>query len=173
MEPNSQPEISAVDDQSSQKKLSRKLLFFALAAIIIIADQLSKNWIVRHFEVGESLPLIENILHFTYVRNPGAAFGLFTAGAPFFIALSIGMILLVIFAEHNYFGGHILTRLSMAFILGGTAGNCIDRLRYGYVVDFMDIQVWPVFNVADSALVLGAFLLLYGSYKAGFFALKN
>ncbi len=136
---------------------------FALIVLFVFAgDQFSKYWVGRIFYPGETRPLIPGFFHLTYVRNPGAAFGLLAHKTSFFIVISLLVILLIIFGGHYLKTRYFLSRLALAFLLGGALGNLGDRLRTGYVVDFLDFRFWPVFNLADVALVLGIFLLVAG-----------
>lgn len=152
----------------SQKSLFRKINFFTMTFFILAGDQLSKIWVVQHFKPGESYPVIEKIFHLTYVRNPGAAFGILAFRTSFFIIVSLLMIFLIIYGERLFPRGNTSLHFGMSLLLGGAAGNLIDRIRYGYVVDFLDFRIWPVFNVADVALVLGVIILFYGLHKSRF-----
>ncbi|RJX29351.1 MAG: signal peptidase II [Dethiobacter sp.] len=133
--------------------------FFVVALLVILTDQLSKLWVLRKFAPGETWALIPNIFHLTYVRNPGAAFGILAYKTPFFIAISVLAIFLIVFSGHFLDSRYALFRLALALQLGGAMGNLIDRLRTGYVIDFLDFRFWPVFNLADTAIVLGIVLL--------------
>lgn len=117
---------------------------------------------VKKFSLGETLPLVPNIFHLTYVRNPGAAFGFFAHKTTFFIGISLLVIFLIILGSSLLETRYFLLRLALALQLGGALGNFSDRLRTGYVVDFLDFRIWPVFNLADVALVLGIVLLFGG-----------
>ncbi|HHU75578.1 MAG TPA: signal peptidase II [Firmicutes bacterium] len=147
--------------------------FFTLTLIILAGDQLSKNWVVLRLQPGESWPLIDNVLHLTHVRNPGAAFGILAFRTSFFIIVSLLMIFLILSGERLFPRGNSLLHLGMSLLLGGAIGNLIDRIRFGYVIDFLDIRVWPVFNVADIALVLGVIALGFGLHKIHFFSCSD
>ncbi|NMB35279.1 MAG: signal peptidase II [Firmicutes bacterium] len=135
----------------------------ALITLLVFAgDQLSKFWVGRVFMLGESRPLLPGIFHLTYVRNPGGAFGLLAHKTSFFIVASLLVIFLIIFGGRYLKTHFFLSRLALALLLGGVLGNLGDRLRTGYVIDFLDFRFWPVFNFADVALVLGIFLLAAG-----------
>ncbi len=149
-----------------------KLYFFALALFILACDQFSKNWIIRQFEPGESWPIVKGIFHLTYVRNPGAAFGILAFRTSFFIIISLLMIFLIIYGERFFTQESFSLRLGMSLLAGGATGNLIDRMKYGYVVDFLDFKIWPVFNVADISLVVGIVLLFYGLQKSRFLSFK-
>ena len=135
--------------------------------IIIIAvltlDQATKFLIQNELVLGESISVVKNIFHLTLVYNTGIAFGLGKGQTTFFIILSLAAVILLVYSlarkKSFGFGGYVLTRINLAFILGGALGNLIDRLRLGYVVDFLDFRVWPVFNVADSAITVAAIML--------------
>ena len=148
--------------------------FFFLALVIFACDQLSKFWVARSFVPGETLPLVPDIFHITYVRNPGAAFGIFAHHTPVFIAVSLLMIIIIILGGRFLSGRYFLIRLSLALQLGGALGNLSDRLRTGSVIDFIDFRFWPVFNLADIALVIGIALLIISMiYHNTYFFEKN
>ncbi|MEW5921807.1 MAG: signal peptidase II [Bacillota bacterium] len=138
------------------------LFFFTVALLVFILDQGSKFWVVRHLAPGETWPLLGNLLFLTYVRNPGAAFGIFAYKTPFFIAISFVMIILMVIAAHILPLRHLLLRCGLAVLLGGVVGNLYDRLQTGFVVDFLDLRFWPVFNLADVAIVVGVFMVVIG-----------
>ena len=138
------------------------IIFFLVALIVFAMDQGSKNWVVNNFHPGESLPLLGEILYISHVRNPGAAFGLFAYKTPFFIGISIVMIILTVIAAHQIPPRLAQLRLGLAVMLGGVMGNLYDRLQTGYVVDFIDFRFWPVFNIADIGIVVGVFMLAIG-----------
>jgi signal peptidase II len=110
---------------------------------------------------GQSIPVIRRLFHITVVFNKGIAFGLFRDGPWVFIFLSIGIIGLVSIYLFHKKRNDLIANLSCALLMGGAAGNLIDRLRFGCVIDFLDFRVWPVFNVADSAITVGAALLAW------------
>ncbi len=140
--------------------------FLVTAPSVIIADQLSKLWIRSSLAVGESIPET-GFFRLTRIQNTGAAFGLFQDHSLILAIIaiigSVVILFLVFFMPHRfYILNTLLGKLSLGLILGGTVGNLIDRLRYGgYVTDFIDFSFWPAFNIADSSVVVGAFLLAY------------
>ena len=146
--------------------LSRAWRWFALAAAVVLADQLVKWVVLRAFAPGEQR-LVTDFFNLVLVFNKGAAFSLFAQApgwqAPILTAFALGASLVV-----GYFivrtPGRTLFCLGLALILGGAVGNVIDRLRYGHVVDFLDFHAfgwhWPAFNVADSAISVGAVILI-------------
>jgi len=133
-------------------------LFFIL---IIAADQFTKQLVLKNFTLHQSKAVIEGIFHLTYVRNVGAAFSILQNQRVFFI-LSTSIVLIGIFwfiITKKYPSKLVL--YSLIFIAGGAIGNFLDRIRLGYVVDFFDFRVFPVFNIADISIVVGAILLGY------------
>ena len=106
------------------------------------------------------MPLIKGVFHLTLIHNRGAAFGILKNQTPFFIFVSILAVILIYSAlRNNKNKKYSFHNVSLVLILAGALGNLIDRLRFGYVIDFLDLRIWPVFNVADSAITIGAILL--------------
>lgn len=139
--------------------MKRELAFFLPALLVGGADQLTKLWVRSHLAVGESVPLLGPV-RLTHVANPGAVFGL--PGHPLILIGLIVIILLVLVLSYRqpYFD-YLPLRPVLGMLLGGGVGNLVDRLRFGYVTDFVDLRVWPVFNLADSVIVVGTIALLY------------
>ncbi len=132
-------------------------------SLIIFADRFSKIYFSDLLSLGESLPVIRNVFHFTLVHNTGIAFGLFRDKGVVFIFIPIIAVVLLIFNIYYYRDHKALSPVyvvAFSMILAGAIGNLIDRIFYGYVIDFIDLRVWPVFNVADSAITVGAFIIL-------------
>ena len=136
---------------------------WAVSGLTLGADQLTKYLIRTSWLPGESLPLLPPLLSLTYVQNTGAAFGLFKGQGYIFIGVSllvIGWIVAELVARQTT---PAMTGWGSALVLGGALGNLIDRLRFGYVIDFIDIHVWPVFNLGDTAITVGVGLLILQS----------
>jgi len=140
---------------------------FLISLIIIVLDQITKHLVLKYMNPFESIEIFP-FLHIVSVRNTGGAFGMFKGvGSTLFIAVSVMAIIFVIWllirTKEGYFG--------LSLILGGAIGNLIDRLRYGWVVDFIDFSIgkfhWPAFNVADSALTIGVIVVLLSSQLHG------
>jgi len=131
-----------------------------IALLIILIDQLTKLLIVNTMSQNESIPVITNIFHITYVHNFGAAFGLLAHRTGFFILVTVVLVLLLLAFLRYLPKEQKLLRSALVLLLGGATGNLIDRVRVGYVIDFFDFRVWPVFNVADIAIVFGIGLLI-------------
>ncbi|MBI2558918.1 signal peptidase II [Candidatus Woesearchaeota archaeon] len=139
----------------------KNAIVFSIALLIVFLDQLTKILIKKNFQLSESIPIIKNILHLTYVTNTGSAFGLFKGLNLFFMLFSV-IVTVVIFyyLKKKIKENEILLQLAVGLLLGGTLGNFIDRLAYGHVTDFIDFRVWPVFNIADSAVTISVVLLI-------------
>lgn len=141
------------------------VIIFSTALFVVILDQLTKFLIRQNFQLGQSIPLIKNIFHFTYVTNTGAAFGLFKGINLFFILFSIMVIIVIFYHLRKIVEGDSLLQFAVGLLLGGTIGNLIDRLLHGAVIDFLDFRVWPVFNIADSAVTISIALLIIFLWK--------
>jgi len=130
-----------------------------LAAIFVfLFDQISKAIIISKFSLGESIKVLGNFLYFTYVQNTGIAFG-FLAGQKFLILLNaLIVIFIVVFFKEKFSENKKWNNLFLGLIVGGAVGNIVDRLRFSYVIDFIDLRFWPVFNVADSFICIGVAL---------------
>jgi signal peptidase II len=150
-----------------KKKLVNVIILLTIAFIAVAVDQLSKAFIAKYMQPGESIAIIPGIFHITYVRNPGAAFGIFAHHTEFFVALAVLFILIVLVLLF-YFPTIPKVIIPMSILTGGVLGNMIDRLRIRYVVDFIDFRVWPVLNAADIFIFVGAvFLFVYIIRKGG------
>ena len=129
------------------------------ATLVVLLDQISKLIAVKSLSEGP-VEIIKGIFYLTLTYNTGAAFGIFKDQTILFIIISsiavIGILIYIYFDKSTVYIG----KLGFSFILGGAFGNLIDRLRFGYVIDFFDFKVWPVFNIADSAITIGAVLLI-------------
>ena len=135
----------------------------AITSFIFILDRITKSFFETSLDVGQSIPVIRHVIHMTLVHNTGIAFGLFKDQGIVFIIVPIIAVILLIFNIYYYKqNDEVLSRsyiIGFALILGGAFGNLYDRIQFGYVIDFIDFQVWPVFNVADSAITIGAILI--------------
>lgn len=136
------------------------MLELFIVILIIVIDQISKYFARIYLKPVKTIPVIDNFFHLTYVENRGAAFGILQNQLWFFIVITImvGFALIYMMISMPEKNKHI--KLILAMILGGAIGNFIDRIRLGYVVDFLDFKIWSyIFNVADSFIVIGAILL--------------
>ena len=151
--------------------MKRNIIIFILgAAVVISLDQITKNAISSRFLMHEAYAVINGFFNLVYVMNPGAAFGFLASASPtfryiFFIVVTFIAILLIIYYLVKSKPESIATVLSLALIFAGAVGNLIDRIRFGAVVDFLDVYIgtwhWPAFNVADSAITVGAILMIW------------
>jgi signal peptidase II len=137
------------------------LFFWFTAILVLLIDQGTKFLVKSSMTIYESIPLIPNIFHLTYIENPGAAFGLLANQRVFFIVATTIILIAVIYFYHQIKEEHLLLRIALGMVVGGAIGNLIDRLRVGTVTDFFDFRIWPVFNVADSAIVVGMIYIAY------------
>lgn len=142
-------------------------LLAAVAGTVLLIDQLTKVYIDRSFALYESVEVVPNFFHITYLRNKGAAFGVLADSAfriPFFIAVSLLAVAMILWYFRQLPQDQVGQQLGLSLILGGALGNLIDRIRLGEVIDFLDVHWyrhhWPAFNVADSAICVGVGLLL-------------
>ena len=148
------------DPQRSQIDI---VLALAITTATILLDRLSKIFFTNLLDYGESLPIVRNVFHMTMVHNTGIAFGFFKDQGIVFIIVPIIAIILLIFNVYYYRQNkEVISRgyiIAFSFILGGAIGNLIDRILFGYVIDFIDFRIWPVFNLADSAITIGALII--------------
>jgi signal peptidase II len=135
-------------------------MIFIIVSSVIVLDQATKFLALKFLRLNTPFPLINNFLNLTLVHNRGAAFGIFQHQLFFFIVVSLFAIGLILYNLKNKNNSFII-KLSLGLILGGAIGNLIDRLRFGYVIDFLDLRVWPVFNLADSVITLAALVLIW------------
>ena len=138
-----------------------------LALSIFLADQASKSLAVFWLSKGNSINLIDNFFRLTLVKNKGAAFGILPGFRGVVLLASLVAVLVVIFILHRSDSLSFLTSLALSFTLGGAMGNLCDRLFRGAVIDFLEVPFWPVFNLADTFLVIGLFLLILSYWKEG------
>lgn len=137
--------------------------YYLIALGIIIIDQLSKWWIIVNMELRESIPVLENVFYITSHRNPGAAWGILAGQMTFFYIITVIVIGIIVYYIQKYAKDSLWTGIALALVLGGAIGNFIDRLIRKEVVDFFDVYIgsynFPIFNVADSALVVGVIVI--------------
>jgi signal peptidase II len=139
------------------------VVFSGIGLLVILADQLTKTWVRGSLDRGQSLFDI-GFFQITHVQNSGAAFGIFsdhTLPLIFVSFFGIIAILFLVFIIHRQYSflDNIWVMTAVGLALGGMLGNQIDRLRLGYVTDFLDFKVWPAFNVSDASLIVGVIIL--------------
>lgn len=141
------------------------MFIYVFSFVIVLLDQITKFLALKYLAPHKTIPIIPDIFHLSLVENPGIAFGLFGNQAPWLtmiVVLCLGGLLIL---SYQMRAASLLQRLSLAFIMGGAAGNLIDRLVFGHVVDFLDFRIWPVFNIADSFITVGVFTFLLISFR--------
>jgi signal peptidase II len=153
---------------------TKYIIFFVTFAAIVLLDQFLKAYIVATMRLHESIPVIEGYFNITYVKNPGAAFGFLSNASPqfrslFLISVTVIAIVLILYFISKNTSKEVFLTFSLSLILGGAVGNLIDRIRFGAVTDFLDFYIssyhWPAFNVADSAISLGALVLVVEVFR--------
>lgn len=147
---------------------TKYLFLVCIAGAIISLDQMTKMLILANFHLGESHEIIPGFFNLTYVRNPGAAFGFLADAHPsfreiFFLSIPPAAALFIIWILRSIPDDDYIQIIAFSLIFSGALGNYIDRLRFRYVVDFLDFHyksyTWPAFNVADSSIVCGVVIL--------------
>ena len=145
-------------------------LMMLIAATIVVLDRVTKMWIVAHIKMGHAIVVIPRVFRLTHVLNTGAAFSMFESSPSpvlvrnLLIGFSLVAVVVVLVLLWKMGRSVSMTSIALALIMGGAIGNLYDRIRLQYVVDFLEVHIfsyhWPDFNVADSAIVVGACLLL-------------
>ena len=136
------------------------LRILSIASSAFILDRITKFTAYNNLSPEQSLSIIPNIFHLTLVLNKAAAFGLFMDQRAFFISVSVIAIALIIIYIFKCKKKSLFLSSALGLILGGAAGNLFDRIRFGYVIDFLDFRIWPVFNMADACITIGAAMLV-------------
>jgi signal peptidase II len=154
---------------------NRLTILFLLSSLIIAADQLVKMYIHTHFQLGESTVVIPGFFNLTYVRNFGAAFGFLSQSHPifreiFFLAMPPVALLIILMILKGVKENDTFQIIALTSVFGGAIGNYIDRIRFRYVIDFLDFHwkdqyTYPAFNIADMAIVMGVFILILLMWK--------
>jgi signal peptidase II len=143
--------------------VGRWVLFAAIAIVVVVLDQLSKGWIVANLDPGEGMVILGEWLRLVHGQNSGILFGMLPQSAPIFAIVSMGVTGLIV-VYHAKAGRGIVTTVALGLLLGGALGNLVDRLRHGYVVDFVDMGIgsWRfyTYNVADACITTAIVLLL-------------
>ncbi|MCS7060401.1 MAG: signal peptidase II [Anaerolineae bacterium] len=163
-------------DLSRRPSLLDRVLLFIIAAAALAIDQISKILVQSNIPLGVTVPIpfapfLAPYLTFTHVQNTGAAFSLFQNGNAFFIAVAVIVAAVIVYYTPRLPAGDRWSRIALGLQLGGAIGNLIDRLRHGYVTDFIHLQVpeigfdWPVSNIADICIVSGVILLIAWSIR--------
>ena len=139
------------------------MIYILIALLLLILDQLTKLWSRNVLAFSGSIPVIPDFFHLTYVENRGAAFGILSGKTTLFLAVTVlAIVLLVGYARsqrNNSRAGFL--NILVTLIIAGAVGNLIDRIQNGLVIDFFDFRIWPVFNIADIAIVVGVGCIIY------------
>jgi len=140
------------------------MLVILLGLVVILLDQLTKQWIRSSFTYGDSLPVIDGLFNLVYVRNDGAAWNMMSGHGLILILISIVVLVLLIIYRRSFLQEQLSHTILLGLMVGGIVGNLIDRIRFGWVTDFLDFYIgthhWPSFNVADSAICIAVGLYI-------------
>lgn len=145
---------------TNRKKCGKGLFYFSLFAAVILLDRLTKKSIIDNLDINQTMLVMKNVLNFTFVTNTGAGFGILNSfNLPLlFLGIAVSGFLLLYFDRFKT----KYEKTCITLIIAGALGNVIDRIMYGHVVDFIDFNFWPAFNVADSAICVGVIgLIIY------------
>jgi signal peptidase II len=160
--------VSDPTQTPARAQIRRWLLLLAVALITILVDQATKAYVVAHLPLHDSwmpLDFVEPYFRFTHVHNTGAAFGIFPEGGLIFLVIAVVVSGIILYYYRQLPERMLLVRLALGLQLGGALGNVINRVQLGYVVDFLHVEYWPVFNVADSSIVIGVALLTLEMFR--------
>ena len=136
-----------------------------IGILVFILDQLVKHAVLVSMHLGESIPIIKDVFHITFVLNPGAAFGMLEHQRWIFIVVALLVVVLALVFYKHIQRESLITRIGAGLLLGGALGNLLDRIQSGLVVDFLDFRIWPVFNIADIAICGGAAMLIWDRWQ--------
>lgn len=136
-------------------------MFYLIVIIWLVLDQVSKYYVMNHFAIGESVSVIQNVFHLTYIINRGAAFGMLANQRWFFLVVAFILIIVYAIYHKKVNCGPISLRIGSALLISGAIGNGIDRYALHGVVDFFDFRIWPIFNVADIGICVGVACIIY------------
>ena len=141
------------------------MIYGLLALLVVLLDQATKYYVVTHFALGESVPVVNNVFHWTFILNPGAAFGMLEGSRWLFVVIALAVIGGVLYLRKEIEQSGVLACMGAALFTGGAVGNLIDRMLHGVVIDFFDFRIWPIFNVADIAICTGVGLIIWSILK--------
>jgi len=134
-------------------------MYILIGMALVIIDQTIKYMVNTNMILGQSYPLIEDFLYITYVKNTGIAFGLFKNNNIFMIILISVIILIVLYFYNKEKNKVFSLNIAITLLISGAVGNLVDRIYYGFIVDYIDFTFWPAFNLADSLIVIGSITL--------------
>lgn len=156
--------------ESSSSQAGKYISFIAIAGFVIVLDQITKALVLNQMELYQRIPIIPGFFNLTHVHNPGGAFGFLASNSSIlrpivFLGAALFALGLILYFYHKTPGSYRLLLIALAMVFGGAVGNLIDRFRMGAVIDFLDFYVgnyhWPAFNVADSAITIGAGIFVF------------
>ena len=137
------------------------MYFFLPLLVGLVLDQALKFWIRTSMTIGQSIPVIPDIFHITYIENPGAAFGILANHRILFLVLTTVIVGIMCYLYLSLRNKKSLAAFSLGLVVSGAAGNFIDRFLRGTVTDMFDFQIWPVFNIADIYITVSCFVLIF------------
>ena len=144
-----------------------------ICILVTVIDQLSKFFLSNNLAINKSVPVIKNFFHLTLIHNTGIAFGVLKGSSNVILIVTlIGLVLIIYSLKKDFLVDKnllsqkflLVRKIAIGFIVGGAIGNMIDRIFFGYVIDFLDFRVWPVFNLADSFITIGAVILFWNLF---------
>ena len=139
--------------------------FFSVAAVVLTVDQITKYLALWWLKPKGSVPILPGIFHLSFVENTGIAFGFFRGHPEILSYVIFASVLCLLCGSWFLKNQKLAERVAYGFIVGGAAGNMIDRVRFQHVIDFLDFRIWPVFNFADSFITIGVCLFIYFSLR--------
>lgn len=135
------------------------IIYVMIGIIWLVIDQVTKFWVQEGMSLGQSIPIIPNVFHLTYILNKGAVFGILANQRLFFLCIVIVLLAVLWYFRRYIVAGDAYTKLGTTLLVSGALGNAWDRYYLGAVVDFFDFRIWPIFNVADIGICIGVVLL--------------
>lgn len=165
---SAQPEIVTAPSMSGQMRALRPPVFYCIVLLIFAADQISKAWIKQVLIWEQSRPIFGNAFLLTLTKNTGGAWGMLPHGNSLFIVFAALAVTALLYAYYRMARVELFVGAAFALALGGALGNLLDRLRFGFVVDFFEARIihWPIFNIADSAISFGIVLLMIHFFRS-------
>ncbi|KUO95576.1 signal peptidase II [Ferroacidibacillus organovorans] len=141
-------------------------MIFFVAALVVLFDQLVKWIVVTHMVVNQAIPVIPGVLDWLYIQNRGAAFSMLLNQRALLIGIALVVVVAIIYVNRTYARGKRSLQIALGCLMGGATGNLLDRMVHGYVIDYIYVSVihYPVFNIADSAIVLSVFYMVWRAW---------
>ena len=141
------------------------MIIFFIAIFVFLTDQIIKFYVLKYLYLGQEISVIKNIFSITFVANKGVAFGLFSNSNFPFVLISIAVLVCITLVFISLGKARFWIKIAYGLILGGALSNMLDRIRLGEVIDFLDFHIWPVFNIGDSAICIGAGIFVLNILK--------